>query len=46
MVNSPNIVLVTKTFLGWLVEETTLEAVWMKNFLLPHLGCLGRFSIE
>ena len=35
----------TEALIGWHVEETTLKAVGMKNHPLPHLGCLGRFSL-
>ena len=44
MVDFPGIVSRTEALRGWPVEETTWEAVWTKNRLLPYLGHLGRFS--
>ena len=35
----------TKALIGWPIEEVTLEALGIKNYLLLHLGCLGKFSL-
>ena len=34
----------TKAIIRWPIEETTLEAIGIKNHNLPHLGRPGRFS--
>ena len=42
LADSPSITSVMKALVGWLAEETMMEALGIKNQFLPHLGYLGR----